>query len=460
MEGHPQGRPGPQAAPGPDRAGHRARRHVHLRHLHPHRHPAQHLQQRCSATSTRTSTSRSAGWPGLHRRTPGPSETRSPSRCWPRPRRCPVWRQPTGTVTGFAQFVAHDGKAMATGGAPTIGMSLRPGPAALRPAPAPGPAPDCPHDVVMDAGTAQKYHFHVGEQVRILLAGPPQTFTITGIAQFGTANNLAGATLAAFTLPTAQHCSQGRPGTTPSTSWPHPGRTRPPVQRAIARSLPPGVEVVTGQTVVDEQTTTISKALGVLLDRAAHLRLHRAVRRRRSPSSTPSRSSSASGPGSWPCCGSSGPAAARSSARCWPRRPSSGCVASLVGLGLGVLAAVGLEALLKRLRHHPAVGRARVRVATVLVALVVGVGVTVVSAISPARRAVRIPPVAALADQAPRRPVVRAPRWCGARSCSWAAGPARRRADRPAIQLVGLGAVGIFLGVAMLAPLSPARCRA
>ena len=31
-------------------------------------------------------------------------------------------------------------------------------------------------------------------------------------------------------------------------------------------------------------------------------------------------------------------------------------------------------------------------------ALVVGVGVTVVSAISPARRAVRIPPVAALAD--------------------------------------------------------------
>ena len=28
--------------------------------------------------------------------------------------------------------------------------------------------------------------------------------TITGIAQFGSANNLAGATLAAFTLPTAQ----------------------------------------------------------------------------------------------------------------------------------------------------------------------------------------------------------------------------------------------------------------
>ena len=56
----------------------------------------------------------------------------------------------------------------------------------------------------MDAGTAQKYHFHVGDHVRILLAGPTQTFTISGIVKFGTADNLAGATLAAFDLPTAQ----------------------------------------------------------------------------------------------------------------------------------------------------------------------------------------------------------------------------------------------------------------
>ena len=35
-----------------------------------------------------------------------------------------------------------------------------------------GTAPTTPHDVVMDAGTAQKYHFTVGDHVRILLAGP------------------------------------------------------------------------------------------------------------------------------------------------------------------------------------------------------------------------------------------------------------------------------------------------
>ena len=70
-------------------------------------------------------------------------------------------------------------------------------------------------------------------------------------------------------------------------------------------------------------------------------------------------------------------------------------LASLVGLGLGVLAADGLEALLKvfgvTLPSGPLVFQPR----TVVAGLVVGVGVTVVSAISPARRAVQVPPVAA-----------------------------------------------------------------
>jgi len=47
-------------------------------------------------------------------------------------------------------------------------------------------------------------HFHIGQQVRVLLTGPPQTFTLSGIVRFGTLNNLAGATIAAFDLPTAQ----------------------------------------------------------------------------------------------------------------------------------------------------------------------------------------------------------------------------------------------------------------
>ena len=66
-----------------------------------------------------------------------------------------------------------------------------------------------------------------------------------------------------------------------------------------------------------------------------------------------------------------------------------------------MLAALGLEALLSgfgvTLPSGPLVFEAR----TVIVCLVVGVGVTVVSAISPARRAVRIAPVAAVSEQQP-----------------------------------------------------------
>ena len=130
-----------------------------------------------------------------------------------------------------------------------------------------------------------------------------------------------------------------------------------------------------------------------------------------------------------------------------------GLLSSLLGLGLGVLAAVGLEKLLSgfgvTLPSGPLVFQTR----TVIVCLVVGIGVTMVSAISPARRAVRIAPVAAVSEQATEAEV-----------------PLRRRFIRggiitligvallavgltqPAIQLVGLGAVLIFVGVAMLAP--------
>ena len=71
----------------------------------------------------------------------------------------------------------------------------------------------------------------------------------------------------------------------------------------------------------------------------------------------------------------------------------------MIGLGLGVLAAFGLEALLRGFGITLPSGIAGVRAADRLVGLAVGVGVTVVSAIGPARDAVRIPPVAALDDR-------------------------------------------------------------
>src|SRR5271166_4764934 len=98
----------------------------------------------------------------------------------------------SGGVQGFAQFVDHSGKAISNGGAPTFGISYDPDPKISIIRLVQGTAPTTSDEVVMDESTAQKDHFHVGDRVKILLSGPSQTFTITGIARYGTLSNLAG----------------------------------------------------------------------------------------------------------------------------------------------------------------------------------------------------------------------------------------------------------------------------
>src|SRR5712691_1380073 len=358
-----------------------------------------------------------------------------------------------GQVTGYAQFVARDGKAISTGGgAPTLGVAYDPNQQMSPLHLIAGGPPVTSDDVVMDAGTAQKYHFAVGQQVRILSTEAPRTFTITGIVQFGTANNLAGATLAAFTLPTAQAIAQETGKLDDINAVGAPGASKAAVQRAIAQALPPGVEVVTGQTVVNESTSSVNQALSffstallvfafislfvgaftiyntfsiIVGQRTRELALLRIV--------VPSRRQ---------VFGSVLAEAA-----------ITGLVSSVIGLGLGVLAAVGLQALLRGFGITLPAGSLVFAPRTVLVGLAVGVGVTVVSAVGPARHAVHIPPVAALSDRQADSDVSLRRRfaWGTALALVGAVLLAVGLA-KPAIQLVGVGAVCIFVGVAMLSP--------
>ena len=139
-----------------------------------------------------------------------------------------------------------------------------------------------------------------------------------------------------------------------------PGADKTAVQAAIARVLPNGAEVVTGQTVVNEQESSINQALSffstALLvfafislfvgaftifntfsitvgQRTRELALLRVV-------------------------GASRRQVFRS---VLGEAAIVGAVSSAVGVGLGVLAALGLEALLQRVRDHLAHRAARVR---------------------------------------------------------------------------------------------------
>ena len=85
-----------------------------------------------------------------------------------------------------------------------------------------------------------------------------------------------------------------------------------------------------------------------------------------------------------------------------------GVVASAAGLGAGIGLAVVLKAGLAALGFDLPTTGLVVNPRTVLVSPAAGIVITIVAAISPARRAARIPPVAAMQDVAaePRRPSV------------------------------------------------------
>ena len=357
-----------------------------------------------------------------------------------------------GRVNGYAQFVAPDGTAISPSGGGTVGVSFDPDRRLTELHLVSGRAPTGPSDVAMDAGTAKKYHFAVGQQVKVLLSGPTRTFTLTGIVKVGTADNIAGTSLAAFALPTAQQVFD-EPGEYDAIDvLTADGADVVAVQRAIAGILPKDVQVVTGQTVADEATNSVDDALGlfstallvfafislfvgaftifntfsiIVGQRTRELALLRIV-------------------------GASRRQVFRS---VLAEAAIVGLLSSVIGLAAGVGAAVALEALLRgfgiTLPAESLVFQAR----TVIVGLLVGVGVTVFAAIGPARRAVRITPIEAISQHQVGSEVSTRRRLTigGALGLVGVAALALGLGVGT-LAIVGAGAAGVFLSAAMLAP--------
>ena len=103
-----------------------------------------------------------------------------------------------GDVQGYAQMVDPATDEVIGGvGPPTIGTNwneLADKVLEIRE----GSPPTGSDDVVIDAATARTSNLAAGDRIRILFQGPPREFTISGIAGFGDADNLGGATLAVF----------------------------------------------------------------------------------------------------------------------------------------------------------------------------------------------------------------------------------------------------------------------
>ena len=122
-----------------------------------------------------------------------------------------------------------------------------------------------------------------------------------------------------------------------------------------------------------------------------------------------------------------------------------GLLASVVGLVLGVGVAKGINELFKALGTDlPAAGTI-VAPRTIIVSLLVGTVITLVASVLPARRATRVPPIAAVRDGATLPPV-------DARGALDEGGHGRHRASLAAISAgvfaggLGAGGVALLLG--------------
>lgn len=356
-------------------------------------------------------------------------------------------------ITGQAVVIGKDGKAIAGFGPPALGGSWDPAdeqsPLTLRS----GRGPAADNEVVLTAYTADKADVGLGDDVRIVAARGIQTYEVVGIAQYrdGNRDSLAGETYAAFTIPEAQRMLNVPDGYSIIDVRAASGVSNEQLKQRIERVAGSDVEVLTNSELNAEQTSAIKDALGffntfllvfagvalfvgafiiantfsiLVAQRTRELALLRAL-------------------------GASRGQVTRS---VLAEAFVVGLLSSAVGLAGGVGLSYGLQGLFSLLGQGFPDGPTKIELRTIVVALIVGVGVTCAAALFPARKAAKIAPVAAMRDSAiPDKPLRRQAILGAVLAAAGAVAMFLGLTGSP-IQVLGVGVVLVFLGVALLSP--------
>ena len=312
-------------------------------------------------------------------------------------------RAAEGSVSGYALLTDAEGKAITTaGGAPTNGYSM-PADEGLRGDVEllSGRAPQGPGEVAVDATSADKGDLTLGSTIDVLFVGPTREFTVVGTVGFGDGiTDLGGTTSAYFDTATAQEVL-GTPGTFDSVNVSaQPNVSQAELAERVSTVLPDGAEALTGAAVSQENAEATKenfKIVGVILttfagialfvgafiiwntftmtvtQRSREIALLRAIGARRR----------------------------QVMGGLLLEAVVLGTVASAIGLGLGVAVAKGLKALMDAVGLALPFTSLQIPMTAVWASFVVGVGVTVISALVPARRATKVLPVEALREATP-----------------------------------------------------------
>jgi len=306
-----------------------------------------------------------------------------------------------GSAFGYTRLIGKDGKALGNpaNGAPTLGgnwnqvTALNPWHLLA------GHAPQAAGQVVIDKKSATDGRLKVGDFTTVLAKGPPQRVQVVGITGFGAADSPAGASVVLFTTPVAQKLVAAPGKYTSILFVAKPGVSQQQLVSNLKPALPHGVEAITGATLVKESQDQFAQVLSFfntfLLIFAVIALLVGAFMIFNTFSITVAQRTRENG-----LLRALGASRRQVLGAVLLEAVVIGIIASLIGLASGVAVAIGLKALLNGLGFGMPASGIVFTARTALVAGLAGLAVTIVAAISPARKAAKVPPVAAMHDVA------------------------------------------------------------
>jgi putative ABC transport system permease protein len=365
-----------------------------------------------------------------------------------------------GLVQGPAQMEDKHGKPYGGKGPPTLGFSYGDyagfSPLRLRE----GRAPKGPNDVVIDVVSARKMHYRVGDRINIIPNGPVRSFTIVGIAGFGQADNLGGATIASWATPVAQEIFKKDGDFDAVSVKVAPGHAVNDVIASIDDAIGDQYKVQTGAAAAKEGADAINQGVkifttGILFFAGIALFVGAFIIANTFSIIVAQRSRELA------LLRSIGASRSQIVLSVMIEAAVVGLVASAVGIVAGLGIGAGLRALVNALSGGGGLPGtyAGLRARTVIIGFAVGTITTLVSATFPALRASRQPPIAALrqnlhvaSSHFSLRRLVTGLVASGVAIALLGRGmygnnvPVR-------FAWIALGALGVFLGIAMLSPL-------
>jgi putative ABC transport system permease protein len=366
-----------------------------------------------------------------------------------------------GSVTDSqTRLLKPDGETIETGGAPSFAYGLDTAPEYDRFNPlnlVEGRWPSGSEEVAIDEGVAEDEGFAVGDRIGVAALGPAREFEIVGIARYGDVSSFGGATFAIFDIPTAQTLVDKEGQLDAVQAAAQDGVAPEELVARLKKDLGKSVTVRSGAEQADEDSGEVATFTSIiryfLLTFAGIALFVGAFVIFNTLSITVAQRTR-----EFATLRTIGASRRQVLGSVIVEALVIGLLASVIGLFCGLGLAVGLNELFSALNLDLPQTETVFATRTIIVSLLVGTLITLFAGLSPALRATRVPPIAAVREGAklPRSALSRFSPYIAvvtivlavvALSYGLLAGDVAT-GDR--FILLGIGVLGLFIGVALL----------